>query len=79
MLSERLVLSTTTTGNRWRWEKIPGHERNEALDCRNYAMAALRILNPDRDGIEKARTEPSGRPSRPKKRGRRRKQAADEW
>ena len=78
LLSERLVLSTTTTGNRWRWEKIPGHERNEALDCRNYAMAALRILNPDWDAIEKARTEPSGMPSRPKKRGKRRKQAADE-
>ena len=79
LLSERLVLSTGSTGSRWRWEKIPGHERNEALDCRNYAMAALRILNPDWDGIERARTEPSGRPSRTKKRGGRRKQAADEW
>lgn len=79
LLSERLVLSNGATGSRWRWEKIPGHERNEALDCRNYAMAALRILNPDWDGIERARSEPSGRPSRPKKRGSRRQKAADEW
>ena len=30
-----------------RWEKLPGHNRNEALDCRNYANAALEILRPD--------------------------------
>ena len=53
LLSEHLVLSRGTTGNRWRWEKLPGHERNEALDCRNYAMAALEILNPDWDAIER--------------------------
>ena len=35
------------------WEKIPGHNRNEALDCRNYAMAAFRILNPDLEAVEK--------------------------
>ena len=27
--------------------KLPGHNRNEALDCRNYANAALRAMNPD--------------------------------
>lgn len=78
LLSERLVLSTTPTGNRWRWEKIPGHERNEALDCRNYAIAALRILNPDWDAIERSRREPQAA-ARPRRRTRRRKQAADEW
>lgn len=26
--------------------KLPGHNRNEALDCRNYANAAYRALNP---------------------------------
>ena len=25
----------------WSWKKIPGHERNEPLDCRNYALAAF--------------------------------------
>ena len=35
-----------------RWVKLPGHERNEALDCRNYARAAYKALNPDFDIIE---------------------------
>ena len=51
LLSEKLVLSKTKTGNRWTWEKIPGHQRNEPLDCRNYALAAFRVWNPDLDGI----------------------------
>jgi len=33
--------------------KIQGHNRNEALDCRNYANAGCRILNPDFDAIER--------------------------
>lgn len=53
LLSEHLVLSKSGTGSRWRWEKMPGHERNEALDCRNYALAALEILNPDWDALER--------------------------
>lgn len=32
-----------TAGNVTKWEKLPGHERNEALDCRNYARAAYII------------------------------------
>ena len=79
LLSERLVLSTTTTGNRWRWEKIPGHERNEALDCRNYALAGLELLNPDWDAIERARSGAESGPSRPKRRRTRRDRAANEW
>lgn len=47
LLSERKVQSMTSSQYRWKWEKIPGHERNEPLDCRNYAMAVLRILKPD--------------------------------
>ena len=79
LLSERLVLSTTTTGNRWRWEKIPGHERNEALDCRNYALAGLELLNPDWDAIERSRSGAESGPSRPKRRRTRRNRAANEW
>lgn len=52
LLSEKLVLSKTKTGNRWVWEKIPGHNRNEALDCRNYANAAFKVWNPDLDAIQ---------------------------
>lgn len=58
LLSERLVLKRTRGQDRWVWEKLPGHERNEALDCRNYALAALRILHPD---LEAAARRLSGR------------------
>lgn len=51
LLSEKLVLSKTKTGNKHVWEKIPGHNRNEALDCRNYANAAFKLWNPDLDAI----------------------------
>lgn len=48
LLSEQLIYKN----GRWRWEKIPGHNRNEALDCRNYANAARYSLNIDFDKIE---------------------------
>lgn len=38
---------------RWAWVKLPGHERNEALDCRNYALAAFRSWDPDLDAVER--------------------------
>ena len=53
LLSERLVMKTERGRTRWVWEKIMGHERNEALDCRNYALAAFRILDPDMDAVER--------------------------
>ena len=53
LLSEKLVLTHTARGDRWTWEKLPGHQRNEALDCRNYANAAFRLVNPDLDAIER--------------------------
>ena len=76
LLSERMVLSRTRRGNRWAWEKLPGHERNEALDCRNYAMAGFRISDPDLDAIERRlkgldepkRREPAPKPKRKKRR-----------
>jgi len=52
LLSERLTHDYKKK-NPWSWEKIPGHERNEALDCRNYAMAAFKALPADLDAIEK--------------------------
>ncbi len=52
LLSERLIYDTKLK-NPWRWVKIPGHERNEALDCRNYANAAAKALNPDYDLLAK--------------------------
>lgn len=53
LLSEKMVLTRTRSGTHWAWEKLAGHARNEALDCRNYANAALRIINPDMDAVER--------------------------
>ena len=88
LLSEKLVMKTTNGRTRWAWEKILGHERNEALDCRNYALAAFRALDPDLEAVErrlkavkttKAVTV-TQQPTRPQKiRVRRNKAVADEW
>ncbi|MCY7486405.1 phage terminase large subunit family protein [Paenibacillus alvei] len=53
LLSEKLVQRTVKGRTRWAWEKLPGHERNEALDCRNYALAAFRSLDPDLEAVER--------------------------
>lgn len=65
LLSERLVYKEKSR-NPWTWEKIPGHERNEALDCRNYAVAAARSLAPDFDALAARRRRKEAAPvSRP--------------
>lgn len=81
LLSERLVLTRTRRGNRWAWEKLEGHGRNEALDCRNYAMAGFRVVDPDLDAIERRlkgldETKPKHAPQKKKKR---RDLYGDEW
>lgn len=48
LLSERYVYKEGKK-QPWQWEKIPGHERNEPLDIRNYALAAYKTLNIDLD------------------------------
>ncbi len=53
LLSEKLELTQTKRGKQWAWVVIPGHERNEPLDCRNYALAGLRIIDPDMDALER--------------------------
>jgi len=58
LLSERLVYKEKGKSH-WVWEKIPGHERNEALDCRNYATAACKAINPDFDALDKRLKEAS--------------------
>lgn len=72
LLSEHLVYNEKRA-HPWSWEKIPGHERNEALDCRNYANAAFkslavnldaieRRLREQRTGVSEAQTRPAPRP-----------------
>lgn len=53
LISEKLVLKSERGRTRWAWEKMLGHERNEALDCRNYALAAFRVLDPNLEAVEK--------------------------
>jgi phage terminase large subunit GpA-like protein len=80
LLSEKLVLKRERGRDKWRWEKLPGHNRNEALDCRNYAMAALRILDPDFDAAERRLRgvpDPPKLPRAPKRA--RRPDIYDEW
>jgi phage terminase large subunit GpA-like protein len=52
LLSERLVYQADKK-QPWSWQKIPGHERNEALDCRNYAMAAFKALPVNLDEMDR--------------------------
>lgn len=72
LLSETLETVTTKRGTSLAWVVIPGHERNEALDCRNYALAGLRIINPDTLALEqrlkemqKASRKPAPKPPAP--------------
>ena len=60
LLSEKQELKATNGRTRLVWVKLPGHERNEALDCRNYATAALYVLDPDMDAIERRIKEQNG-------------------
>ena len=76
----------------WVWKKIPGHERNEALDCRNYALAAFKSLSANLDEIDRrlkaAKKNPAAASSAPpsapaqkkrRKKGRGLKEQYDEW
>jgi phage terminase large subunit GpA-like protein len=67
LMSEKLVRK----GAKWVWDTIPGHKRNEPLDCRNYANAACALLSPDWAGIRKrldedtAAADPFEKPAQP--------------
>ena len=68
------------------WKKLPGHERNEPLDIRNYAYAAAKSLDPDMDAMEQrlrnaaAETAPAVQ-QKPRRRGaaKRRTSDGDDW
>ncbi|MEY8313262.1 terminase gpA endonuclease subunit [Oscillospiraceae bacterium 42-9] len=61
LLSEHLVFDEKSVRHPWKWEKIPGHERNEVLDCRNYANAAFKVLPKDLDAIHRRLNEARAR------------------
>lgn len=51
LISERMVMHRRGGQSVIAWEKI--HERNEPLDCRNYARAAYRYFNWNFDQLER--------------------------
>ncbi len=53
LLSERLKYNEKSKKKPWQWTVIPGHERNEPLDCRNYALAAFKALLANLDAIDR--------------------------
>jgi phage terminase large subunit GpA-like protein len=79
LLSERLAPVKTDKGIKWQWKVIPGHERNEPLDCRNYAMAAFRILDPDLFAIERRLKEGEPKKKQKIKKTSKRKESQEEW
>ena len=67
LLSERLVYKPKGK-QKFAWEIIPGHERNEPLDCRDYAQAAFVALSPDMDALHRRRNgKPDERDLKPRK------------
>jgi phage terminase large subunit GpA-like protein len=52
LLSERLTYNPKKK-QPWDWIRIPGHDRNEALDCRNYALAAFKAMPKDLDATDR--------------------------
>lgn len=66
LMSETLTYDETKK-NPWVWKKIPGHERNERLDCRNYALAAFASLTVNLDEREKRIREMGQKLHEPKK------------
>lgn len=90
LLSEHLVYDPAKK-QPWVWEKIPGHERNEALDCRNYALAAFKCTPANLDEIDRRLKAARGKapstgvatapppPKKQTKRGSALKKYYDEW
>ena len=58
LISERMVVHTKNGRNVIVWEKV--YERNEPLDCRNYALAAYRFFNWDFERLERAEEKGGG-------------------
>jgi phage terminase large subunit GpA-like protein len=52
LLSEQVEQRRGKNGDVWAWTPIKGRH-NEPLDCRNYAMAAFRVMDADMNATEK--------------------------
>ena len=91
LLSEHLIYKEGHR-NPWQWDKISGHERNEPLDCRNYALAAYKVVPKDLDAIDRRLKQLRGKVvdtptavniqqpiSRSRPTGRKREKLLDDW
>lgn len=58
LMSEKMVVHTRGGRNYIAWEKV--YERNEPLDCRNYAQAAYRFFNWDFDRLTRENAQEPG-------------------
>jgi phage terminase large subunit GpA-like protein len=67
-LTAEKIVTRYTKGVPYRAFENPGRARNEALDCRVYALAALAVLNPNWASLKKSLGGPSGAPSAPRRR-----------
>ena len=74
LLSEAIVPNAK---GEMHWEKIPGHERNEPLDCRNYANAAFRVLHPNLEYLKQRLENPDVKKAVPKRTHKKRKSEDD--
>lgn len=86
LLSEKLTRVATKRGDRWEWQKLPGHERNEPLDLRNYANAGMKMIDPDLDAVERRlkglpeiQHQPAAATSSPAPRRSRKSDFFDDW
>ena len=68
LTSEQRVVKTTPKGRKVEWVKKTQKARNEPLDCRVYATAALEILNPNFERLAEVAASGGGkpRPNKPK-------------
>jgi phage terminase large subunit GpA-like protein len=65
LTAERKVLRYYKGQPRYEWQKTTA--RNEPLDLRNYAMAALEIVKPNLDALPPASGQSLGAPKKPKR------------
>ena len=85
LLSEVEEVKTERGRTRVVWKKLPGHERNEPLDIRNYAYAAAKSLDPDMDAMEQrlrnaaVETAPAVKQKTRRRGAKRRTSGGDDW
>ena len=66
LMSERMIMKRKNGQEYVAWEVRDRKIRNEPLDCRVYATAALELINPDMKSKDKVRRKEA--PAKPKKR-----------